>query len=200
MRRFIRGFLWLIKGMLLVIALGVLVLWPRSYWQKDRLVHQRIVESRASAALEWRWLSSERGYIWASIYCIEWAGPLAADELHQSYLSKGFNLGWSKGSQDADREMLRYRGGDMGWGPVRWKMQTVATSNPKVKDGDIRISDWLVALICGAWPSVSLALLIRRRARRRRVALTGCCAKCGYDLRASPDRCPECGALPEVKA
>jgi hypothetical protein len=45
----------------------------------------------------------------------------------------------------------------------------------------------LFALLPSAW----VVMTVRRR--RRLQLLSGHCRKCGYDLRASTDRCPECG-------
>ena len=39
------------------------------------------------------------------------------------------------------------------------------------------------------------AIRIYRSLRRRRLRLIGHCRVCGYDLRATPERCPECGAV-----
>jgi hypothetical protein len=58
-------------------------------------------------------------------------------------------------------------------------------------------------LVVPAWILLALsaplpAIWITRTLRQRRRAASNRCAACGYDLRATPDRCPECGALPQT--
>jgi len=51
---------------------------------------------------------------------------------------------------------------------------------------------WFVALLAGALAG-AFTWCDARRSRLERWAQTGCCVRCGYDLRTTPDRCPECG-------
>lgn len=56
----------------------------------------------------------------------------------------------------------------------------------------ITVPYWMLPLVTAGGAGFALwqaARAIRRRRRRR----SGCCVHCGYDLRASTGRCPECG-------
>lgn len=52
----------------------------------------------------------------------------------------------------------------------------------------VNIPYWLPAGLFVLWPAIVIPGVLRRRRASR-----GLCPTCGYDLRASPDRCPECG-------
>jgi hypothetical protein len=77
----------------------------------------------------------------------------------------------------------------LGWGdpPQLWGFSYVGYH---ATDVDwyyaVALPFWFVALMFGLLFTISVRKL---RGQKR----PGLCAKCGYDLRASPERCPECG-------
>jgi hypothetical protein len=59
----------------------------------------------------------------------------------------------------------------------------------------LMIPGWASLLATAALPGLYLARTAKTR-RRRRIRNEGRCLICGYDLRGTPERCPECGTVP----
>jgi len=81
-----------------------------------------------------------------------------------------------------------------------WLTQSIGASPPTmwVERRDGRVDYWLPITLTLIMPSIWLGLWFRRRRKWRQVR-RGTCPTCGYDLRATPERCPECGTIPEFE-
>jgi hypothetical protein len=83
--------------------------------------------------------------------------------------------------------------------PVRTFGSVYADAQPSYSSVPIRAYAaplWALTLLATLPSCVILAIALRRKRTALRQA-AGACVKCGYDLRATPHRCPECGSVPQ---
>ena len=85
-----------------------------------------------------------------------------------------------------------------GFGFKQWMWRSSTTwgndGQPDIHD-DYRVREartpfWFLVTALAFYPTFVLLFRPSRRSRRRKLGL---CLKCGYDLRGSEERCPECG-------
>ena len=77
-----------------------------------------------------------------------------------------------------------------------WVSTRIAMAlNVRPSAGALAVPYWSLQILFLIAPAVWLRRAIRQRKELRQAS--GLCSVCGYDLRATPDRCPECGAIPE---
>ncbi len=177
----------------LLLCLGTVGVWVRSYWVDDRLMWSDWPEDRAYLDQKGIW-SARGGIQFVDTYYL-WANgrsPFDLDFWHDRQPATKYPMFGNGGPSFLQPAPPRYAALGFEWIPEttsRWASTTYFS---------VRIKSFTFPLY---FPTLLFALLpahyLLRVRRRRRIAqrqAQGCCIACGYDLRGSPARCPECGA------
>jgi hypothetical protein len=95
--------------------------------------------------------------------------------------------------RDVDTWGLRVLGGDR-YNPAWTDDHTALGRGGVIAAQTVAVSWWLPTALLALMPGLRTIKAMQRRVWAGRHP--GRCASCGYDLRATPDRCPECGTTP----
>jgi hypothetical protein len=111
--------------------------------------------------------------------------------------------GWSYSSDRPSRALQPDVPGDAatGWNPFGIGAWDRAHGQGRYHSRGVLVGYWLPAALLAVPPALWLWRLPARRAGRARSrSFRGLCPGCGYDLRGTPERCPECGADASVSS
>jgi hypothetical protein len=177
MKRFCRLFLRAAKGLSLVLCIAMIVLWVMARFRSD--------------SIGWAGWGDEKAGIWHGCGLKSRGGVLTA------YSFTGKLMLYDPGMVGDGTDVLTPRffhyggSGEMGRTPSfrfetidpRWKVP--------FKCSILSMPLWFLALVFAVVPVWRGMVHLRRWWG---IKPPGFCAACGYDLRATPTRCPECGA------
>jgi hypothetical protein len=152
----------------LLLSAVLLVLWPVSYWVGWRGVKVEVTTIRKTGSATG--VSLSRGRL-----------AIARMEIQDPYQE----LNWSSSTSwefSTGVPQASYRGDSL----LEQIGFVFKTSTPIGRDSRWEVPFWAILMFVLLFPAHAL--------RRFKLARQpGLCRKCGYDLRASPERCPECG-------
>ncbi len=156
--------------------LVVLVLWPISYWRVFEFYWSR----QGRDGVRDTYIFAENGLLWVSDF----------PAYFETKLEKGFTVKHDEPNRRQEGTFTAGIGGFAEWeGWNFWGLQYWEFNNWFWIHYSAAVPLWYFGipglLLCAA-KTIGYA-------RKRRRLLHGYCSQCGYDLRASPERCPECG-------
>ena len=190
MRRAIR-ILWRVSvGVSFLLCAGVVVLWVRSYRKAEW--SSRYLYDIPTHQYRQQFIGSQGGKAVASLWRFKIDDRFLA-EMESRSAEGDFSGQWKLGTFS------------MTWPAVQhwWEHVLFVKVYKNAKYSFASEGGWGVTVIAPYW-GLALLFLIGPAfwavgwLRRRRRFGEGRCQKCGYDLRASPERYPECGAVAVV--
>ena len=179
-----RRFFTIIAGVSLLFCVASMALWAWSYLSEQRVSYTDDERGLREVAVR---VTSLAGSLKLDVGTGRWSDEATARAVRSmrpdsAKSPQGFGH-WS-GNADPGDGMNRLMSFDY--------VVEVYANLPQFRAGaySFTFPHWLPAVILGVLPGVWLS------ARRRKRRTFGMCASCGYDLRATPERCPECGRVP----
>jgi hypothetical protein len=188
-RTFLRRSLTILS---LLCFVAVVVLWVRSRWSADALY---LCSSRPDGALGWMNVSigsmgntflASSDSVTNSVYPGKPTSPSGGTALSPEFLV----FSRRRAQRDAEFPGRRW------WNRLGFCcVQNIERDDRWVHSSfSVGVPHWFLVPLFAAMPLLGLRRIWTRRRRIR----AGLCADCGYDLRASRERCPECGAARQL--
>ena len=180
-----RRLLNLATGLSLLLSLLAAAMWVRSYYSYDRVerVTYSFDDDKSQTLAAWSavgrfaFLVDRRVHpasAWIGLRRYTWPDP---EKWKSAYLSPAMkrDLGF------AGLEVNTFRSDG-----------NVQIPGQRTRQWLVLVPHWMATLVFGVMPGWRLT----RRLLVGKTYPPGHCRRCGYDMRATPERCPECGAEP----
>jgi hypothetical protein len=170
----------IIVGMLF---LAVMVVWIRGWWVSDVITgFDRVSSNRMSSERLWSLES------WNGVFRVRRTFTVYDGRYSRTPFLDGHWHGWRwKTTPVVDPSVSAEWGG--------WRLEYDSQIKQGNSERSVQVSYWIIEAVL-LFPGVLLYL----RFRGRRKYPEGFCPEYGYDIRATPDRCPECGTIPKLAA
>ena len=192
----------------LLLCVATVALWVRSYWSANYVYYTvpgaarsldstslGMMQRRGVVQLE-RWRNGDGArsgkgtdgrWTWGTQQVDSLAG-----EILLRVLGEVGQIGW----REPDSQILQ-----IGYGKRVYALEGFRSFSNRVRDPRVcrfvTLPHWVFALMLSIPLAARLSVMLWKGRRSSRESAI--CPTCGYDLRATPDRCPECGAEPSIK-
>ena len=199
MRRTARILLNALTALSLILAIAVAVLWARSYGRGALMPVDFVTRDRGD---EWLEAGGSQGRLYllraSKTEKAEWPGWY-----HEGEGEKGAWIAFtmlperslgSRKDAPGPREMW-FGSWERGRLDDSWRLDSRAPTEAakQLRYRYLELKCWPLVVALSLLPGARGLAWVVRRVRRR--AGEGLCPSCGYDLRATPERCPECGTI-----